>query len=73
MALTRFICAALIVGIVFAVAAIMATSTTLGGPPDSQSKWAAPFPPKETIYRPECWPDIAVMDSGLPRCVRAPE
>ena len=24
---------------------------------EPQSKWAAPFPPKETIYRPECWLD----------------
>jgi hypothetical protein len=73
MSLTRLISAALAMGIAIAVVATLATSMTLAGPPHPQSKWPAPFPPRETINRPECWPDIAIMDAGLPRCVRAPD
>jgi hypothetical protein len=51
-------------------AATVATPMWAG--PDSQNEHAGPLP-KETVYRPVCWPDIVLTDSGYPRCVRAPE
>jgi hypothetical protein len=70
MALTRTL-RAFALGTAFAMAA--PTTATRAAPPDTQSRWAAPFPPKETIYWPECGPDIAIMDAGFPRCARAAE
>ncbi len=67
MALTRTL-RTFALGMAFAMAA--PATATRAAPPDT---WAAPFPPKETIYWPECGPDIAVMDAGFPRCIRAAE
>jgi hypothetical protein len=53
-------------------AAMVATTPTWVGL-DSQNQYAGPLPPKETVYRPGCWPDIALIEFGYPRCVRAPE
>ena len=53
-------------------ATMVATAPTWAGP-DSQNPCPGPLPPKETVYRPDCGPDIALMDSGYPRCVRAAE
>ena len=55
MALTKMMCA-LALGGVFAMAATTPWTMAWAGP-DPQSRLAGPFPPKETIYRPECWLD----------------
>ena len=56
----------------FGIAAAMAATTPAGSAsPDSQNQCAKPLAPKQTVYRPDCWPDISLIDS--PRCVRAPE
>jgi len=50
----------------FGMVSTLTATTTWAGPPDSQwhSKWAAPFTPQDTIYRPECW----LTDESLRRC-----
>ena len=53
-------------------AAMVATTPTWAGL-DSQNQYAGPLPLKDTVYRPGCWPDIALIEFGYPRCVRAPE
>ena len=57
--------------ILCALALGIATPTWAG--PDMQNEYLWPLPPKETVNRPGCWPDITLIDLGHPRCVRAPE
>jgi hypothetical protein len=68
MAAIRIACA-----LALGVAAGMVATTPIWAGPDLQSQYAGPLPPKETVYRPGCWPDITLIDLGYPRCVRAPE
>ena len=55
MALTRMMCA-LALGGIFAMAASTPSARASAGP-DWQDRWTGPLPPRETIYRPECWLD----------------
>ncbi len=61
MALMKLLCA-LALGV--ACAMVAPTPTPWAGP-DSPSTSAGPLPPTETVYWPECGPDVALMDSGL--------
>jgi hypothetical protein len=46
---------AFVFGMVLAMGMTILSITTWAAPPDSEREWAAPPPPKETIYRPENW------------------
>ena len=46
---------AFVFGMVLAMAVTILAITTRAAPPNPESDWAAPIPPRETIYRPERW------------------
>ena len=46
---------AFVFGMVLAMAVTILAITTWAAPPNPESDWAAPIPPRETIYRPERW------------------
>jgi hypothetical protein len=46
---------AFVFGMALAMAVTILAITTWAGPPDSESEFAAPIPPRETIYRPQQW------------------
>jgi hypothetical protein len=60
MALMKMMCA-----LALGVACAMAATTQTWGSPDLESQLAGPLPPTETVYWPECGPEVALVDSGL--------
>jgi hypothetical protein len=68
MATIRMVC-----GLALWIAGAMVATTPTWAGPNVQDRGAGPLPPRETVYVPDCWPDLALIDVGLPRCVRPPE
>jgi hypothetical protein len=44
---------AFIFGMVVAMAVMILAITTWAAPPEPEGDWAAPIPPRQTIYRPD--------------------
>jgi hypothetical protein len=63
---------AFVLAAAFAMAAV-ALPTATSAAPDSHSGLAAPFSPKATIYRPDCWikeDPVARWDATGSGCIR---